>query len=56
VPNFPFFFEISSGSSHVRSLKGPLGCANRTDESKDTALAAILWQVSEGLAGHSFSL
>ena len=44
------------GPQGFMELKGPVGRANRTDESKDTALAARLWQVSEDLVAHTVSL
>ena len=44
------------GPQGFMELEGPVGRANRTDESKDTALAARLRQVSEDLVGHTFSL
>ena len=44
------------GSQGFMELRAPVGRAKRADESKYTALAARLWQVSENLVGHTFSL
>ena len=44
------------GPQKFMKLKGPVDRANRTGESKHTALGARLWQVSEDLVGHTFSL
>ncbi len=44
------------GPQGFLDLKGPVGIARRTDYSKDEAVAARLWALSEELVGRSFEI